>query len=59
MRYTPEQLKEMATSFLGMYNANVDVRPYMILRWLAQYFGISEQEALDKIKQLAENGVCD
>jgi hypothetical protein len=59
MHYTEAQLKEMATSFLGMYNAKVDVRPPMILHWLAQAFSISEQEALDKIEQLAENGVCD
>jgi hypothetical protein len=59
MRYTPEQFKEMATAFLGMYEANVDARPHMILQMLCHFFHISEQQALDKIKQLAENGVCD
>ena len=63
MRYTEVQLKEMATVFLGMYNANVDVPetglPHMILQILCQIYNIPAQEALDKIKQLAENGTCD
>ncbi len=59
MRYTPEELKAMAQSFIGMFEANVDVRPSMMLQVLSQIYNISAQEALDKIKQLAENGTCD
>ncbi len=59
MRYTAEELKAMAQSFIGMLEANVDVRPSMMLQVLSQIYNISAQEALDKIKQLAENGTCD
>ncbi len=59
MRYTAEELKAMAQSFIGMLEANVDVRPSMMLQVLSQIYNISAQEALDKIKQLAEKGTCD
>ncbi len=59
MRYTPEELKAMAQSFIGMFDANVDMRPHMMLQVLCQIYNISAQEALDKIKQLAEYGACD
>ena len=63
MRYTAEELRAMAQSFIGMLEANVDVPetglPHMMLQALSQIYNISAQEALDKIKQLAENGTCD
>jgi hypothetical protein len=58
MRYTPEQLKEMATAFLGMKEAGVDIRCDIALQMLSHFFHLHPDKALDKIKQLAENGEC-
>ena len=56
MKYTEQELQEMAKAFLGMLNANVDIRPRAVMMLLSQMFGLSEQAVWQKINDMA-NGV--
>lgn len=53
MKYSEEELKEMAIAFLGMLNANVDIRPRAVMIMLSQMFGLSEQQVWQKINDMA------
>lgn len=53
MKYTDEQLKEMAQAFLGMLNANVDIRPRAVMMLLSQMFNVSEQQVWQRINDMA------
>lgn len=53
MKYTDEQLKEIASAFLGMLNAGVDIRPRAVMMLLSQMFNISEQQVWQRINDMA------
>ena len=53
MRYTNEEMQQMAQAFLGMLNANVDVRPRAVMMLLSQIFNISDQEVWQRINDMA------
>lgn len=52
-KYTDEELQQMAQQFLGMLNANVDIRPRAVMMLLAQIFNISDQEVWQRINDMA------
>lgn len=52
-KHTDEELQQMASAFLGMLNANVDIRPRAVMILLSQIFNISEQEVWQRINDMA------
>jgi hypothetical protein len=56
MRYAPEQIKEMAQAFIGMYDAGVEIRVHAVLDLLAFFFQTTPAQALANIRQLALTG---
>ena len=52
-KYTNEELQQMASAFLGMLNAGVDIRPRAVMMLLSQIFNISDQEVWQRINDMA------
>lgn len=53
MKYTDEELQQIALAFLGMLNAGVDIRPRAVMMLLSQIFNISDQEVWKRINDMA------
>jgi hypothetical protein len=56
MQYKPDQIKEMAQAFVGMYDAGVEIRVHAVLDILAFFFQTTPAQALANIRQLAITG---